>query len=56
MKFCLSPFLALCYVLKWSYEHLKFRKKIRSTNESKQTLKSHIKISECPRRVYKGSN
>ena len=37
MKFCLSHFLALCYVCKSTYEHLKFPKKIRSINESKQT-------------------
>ena len=44
-----SFFSSLLYILKFS-------KKIRPINDSKQTLKSHIKISECPRRVYKGSN
>ena len=38
------------------YGDLRFSKKIRSINESKQTLKSHISISKCPRRVYKCSN
>ena len=56
MKFYSSDFLALFYVFKLRYDHLKFSKKIRCINESKQTLKGHIKISECPRRVYKGSN
>ena len=52
MKFYLNHFLTLCYVFKSKYEHLKFSKKIRCinelVNESKQTLKGHIKISECP--------
>ena len=56
MKFYLSQFLALCYGFKSRYEHLKLPKKIRSINESKQTLKSYISTSECPRSVYKGSN
>ena len=42
--------------MKARYGDLKFSKKIRSINESKQTLKSHISSSKRPRRVYNASN
>ena len=44
------------YVSTSRYGNLEIRKKIRSINESKQTLKIHTSNSECAIKVYKGSN
>ena len=56
MKFHLSHFWTLYDILDSRYVGLKYSKKSKSINESKQILKSHISASECRRRVYKGSN
>ena len=42
MKFHVNHFLTVCYVFQSKYGDLKFPKKIRSINESKQTLTSPI--------------